>query len=380
MAINLVETEVRARPASANQNKRYRCMGMNLGGMIYLQKLGLLTRDKNVFMDIGPQTVYFTTDPQIREFVANQGQAVSNEVLESEIKRLVYFSTPRPEERTTFFSEISDLTNIDYHSFDVCPGLKTDLLDLNFDRLPPEHANRYDVLINFGTTEHIFNQWNSFEIMHDATKVGGVMYHQLPMSAYLDHGYYCYTPLFFKELAEANGYEIVDQFICIAGESNVRKLGLDVRGLEEKITISNSGSITQHDERIPCFNIHVVLRKTKDAPFRVSLEIATAHSATTDLIMSRYTGTTGTPATRSAEVAALGDMSGLGGDAEARITALVADRERRISELVSDRERRVAQLVAEREEARARFSAIQNSFSWKITAPVRALSRALFKK
>lgn len=364
-------------------------MGMNLGGMIYLQKLGLLTRDKNVFMDIGPQTVYFTTDPQIREFVANQGQAVSDEVLESEIKRLVYFSTPRPEERTTFFSEISDLTNIDYHSFDVCPGLKTDLLDLNFDRLPPEHANRYDVVINFGTTEHIFNQWNSFEIMHDATKVGGVMYHQLPMSAYLDHGYYCYTPLFFKELAEANGYEIVDQFICIAGESNVRKLGLDVRGLEEKLTVSNSGSITKHDERIPCFNIHVVLKKTKDAPFRVSLEIATAHSATTDTIMSRYTGT----AVSSSPVSA----GASGGDLEPRITALVADRERRISELVADRERRVSELVAERdaigsryerlitelvserEQARNQVNAFQNSLSWKITKPLRGLSRIFSK-
>ena len=50
-----------------------------------------------------------------------------------EIRRLVYFSTPRPEEQTLLFSEITDLTNIKYDSVDVCPGLKTTLLDLNFD-------------------------------------------------------------------------------------------------------------------------------------------------------------------------------------------------------------------------------------------------------
>ena len=69
-------------------------------------------------------------------------------------------------------------------------------------------VGHYDVVFNFGTTEHIFNQWNCFEFMHDAAKVGRVCSHQLPASGYLDHGYYCYTPLFFREMAQANGYVV----------------------------------------------------------------------------------------------------------------------------------------------------------------------------
>jgi hypothetical protein len=58
-------------------------------------------------------------------------------------------------------SEITDLTNIEYDSIDVCPGLRnTEILDLNFDPLPKRMRDRYDVVFNFGTTEHIFNQWN----------------------------------------------------------------------------------------------------------------------------------------------------------------------------------------------------------------------------
>lgn len=351
-------------------------MGMNLGGMIYLQKKGLLTKSKNKFLDIGPQNVYFTTRPQIEEFVANQGQTVSDEMLQKQIERLVYFSTPRPEERTTFFSEISDLTNIEYQSFDVCPGLKTELLDLNFDRLPEKHFEKYDVVINFGTTEHIFNQWNSFEVMHDAIKVGGVIYHQLPMSAYLDHGYYCYTPLFFKDLAEANHYEVVDLFICPAGASDVNKLALDVRAVEEKLIQPHSLKVSPSDAHIPAYNIHVVLKKTSSAPFRVSLEIATAHSPTTEAIRSRYDGAT-SPSPRSASA-----DSGERADVEDRITALVADRERRIRELTEDRERRISalvaerekqisQLVSEREQARSELAAIRNSTCWRITRPLR---------
>ena len=84
-------------------------MGMNLDGPLYLQRKGLLTPERNKILDVGPQNVYFARDKQIREFVASQGQTVSDTNLEKEIQRLIYFSTPRPEERTTLFSEIADL-------------------------------------------------------------------------------------------------------------------------------------------------------------------------------------------------------------------------------------------------------------------------------
>ena len=155
------------------------------------------------------------------------------------------------------FSDVTDLTNIEYNSVDVCPGLKTEILDLNFDTIPDHMRGHYDVVFNFGTTEHIFNQWNCFEFMHDALKVGGVVYHQLPASGYLDHGYYCYTPLFFREMAQANHYAV------------------------EHL------SVTQ-DNRVPSLNVHVILRKAVDAPFKASLEIATAHSAVNGKMLERY--------------------------------------------------------------------------------------------
>src|ERR1700730_18172259 len=183
-------------------------MGLNLGSLLYLQRRGHLTPKRNRVLDIGPQNVYSATENQLRQFVAAQGQIVQADVLTREIERLVYFSTPRPDERTTLLSEITDLTNIEYNSFDVCPALKTEILDLNFDTLPPKYNEYYDLVINSGTTEHIFNQWNCFELMHHATRVGGVMYCQLPATGYLDHGYFCYTPLFFRDIAAANKYEL----------------------------------------------------------------------------------------------------------------------------------------------------------------------------
>jgi hypothetical protein len=262
-------------------------VGMNLDGPIFLQRQQMLTPSKNRILDIGPQTIYFARSDQIREFVQNQAGAVAaNGKLEAEIERLVYFSTPRAGERTTMFSEITDLTNIEYASIDVCPGLKnTEILDLNFDALPQRMLDHYDVVFNFGTTEHIINQWNCFEVIHDAAKVGGVIYHQLPASGYLDHGYYCYTPLFFRELAEANRYEIAHLAVTPAGENKIDALQIPSLGGD---TMLNEPRHLGDNNRIPQLNIHVIMRKTNDRSFRAPLEIATAHSAVNPGMALRY--------------------------------------------------------------------------------------------
>ena len=237
-----------------------------------------------------------------------------------EIERLVYYSTPRDGERTTMFSEITDLTNIEYASIDVCPGLKnTEILDLNFDALPERHRGRYDVVFNFGTTEHIVNQWNCFEVIHDAMSVGGVAYHQLPATGYLDHGYYCYTPLFFRELATANGYEIEQLAFTPAGENRIDALSIDVMAGD---TLLKEKGHPGENNRIPQLNIHVVLRKTNDRPFRVSLEIATAHSEVNRKMLERYTGN---------DIMLARHRDTVSGTAEAQLAAMMASRSWRLT-------------------------------------------------
>jgi hypothetical protein len=295
-------------------------MGMNLDGPLYLQRQGWLTREKNKILDIGPQTTYFVRAEQIREFVANQSDAiVQDDNVRAEIERLVYFSTPRGGERTTMFSEITDLASIEYASIDVCPGLKnTEILDLNFDALPDRMLGHYDVVFNFGTTEHIVNQWNCFEVMHDALRVGGVAYHQLPASGYLDHGYYCYTPLFFRELADANGYVIERLAVTPAGENRID--ALDIPSIAGDTILKEPGPLAENN-RIPQLNLHVILRKTRNRPFRASLEIATAHAPVNAKMWERYSDSADQP---------LPSRKSSGG-LQAQVDALLASRSWRIT-------------------------------------------------
>ena len=87
------------------------------------------------------------------------------------------------------------------------------IMDLNFDTLDNKFHNKYDLVTNFGTSEHLLNQLNFFKIMHELTKVGGLIISEVPCMFGLNHGMFKYEPKFFTDLARSNAYEIVDLYL-----------------------------------------------------------------------------------------------------------------------------------------------------------------------
>ncbi|MGC1354492.1 MAG: methyltransferase domain-containing protein [Xanthobacteraceae bacterium] len=82
-------------------------------------------------------------------------------------------------------------------------------LDLNYDSAPPYATQKYDLVTNFGTTEHVANQLNAFRVIHNLTKPGGIMIHQMPAQGSPTHGLINYNLKFFWILAKSNGYRIL---------------------------------------------------------------------------------------------------------------------------------------------------------------------------
>jgi SAM-dependent methyltransferase len=81
-------------------------------------------------------------------------------------------------------------------------------LDLNTDQVPERLRQQFDLVVNAGTTEHVANQAQAFRVIHDLTKVGGVMFHEVPAGSW-NHGLINYTPKFFLLLHKLNDYEQV---------------------------------------------------------------------------------------------------------------------------------------------------------------------------
>jgi hypothetical protein len=67
-----------------------------------------------------------------------------------------------------------------------------------------------EIVTNFGTIEHVKNQFQVFRNIHNATALNGVMIHTVPeVRSWIHHCCYWYTDKFFKNLADICGYKII---------------------------------------------------------------------------------------------------------------------------------------------------------------------------
>ncbi|WP_407175348.1 methyltransferase domain-containing protein [Bradyrhizobium sp. STM 3562] len=258
-------------------------MAIGLGALEYLAEMGLLTPSTRM-LDVGTQNLYNAAPERITAFLRKFGRSLEPLQIEEAAGRISRASIVRPGERTAFLADLLDLTEIDYVGYDVCPAPRTDIFDLNNDHIPRDRRGKFDLVLNFGTTEHVVNQLNAFEVIHDALRLGGVVMHQLPSVGYVDHGYFNYNPLLLNDLAQINRYEVVDRFYTAAGSGGFHSDGLDVRDPDHMNTAHSAGA----PQTLPNFNVNYVLRKTVAERFRIGLELRTTHATLAEQVAKNY--------------------------------------------------------------------------------------------
>ena len=70
--------------------------------------------------------------------------------------------------------------------------------------VPADFLNRYNVITNYGTIEHINNQYDAFKNAHDMCRAGGIMIHSFPLVGnWPKHCRYYYDLEFVHKLAVA---------------------------------------------------------------------------------------------------------------------------------------------------------------------------------
>lgn len=96
----------------------------------------------------------------------------------------------------------------DYVALDVNTNKDAWIADLNYP-VSLSVIRQFDLVTNNGTSEHLWNQHQVFTNAHNLCKVDGVMLHILPFTPWLNHGFFNYNPIVFRDLAAANGYTIL---------------------------------------------------------------------------------------------------------------------------------------------------------------------------
>jgi len=183
----------------------------------------------------------------------------------NEVRRLAHGAPAR---------ELMEVLGFEYSCVDLNGEHNAYTWDLNFDACPPEHRARYQFVTNHGTSEHVFNQYNLFKMMHDLTQEGGLMLHAVPFLSYVDHGYFNYQPNLFIDLARANGYELLG--IWINADPMLAHLIPWERGIEARLQIRSNDVL-----------ILVLYRKAADVAFAVPLQSPYGDTMPTD-VMRRY--------------------------------------------------------------------------------------------
>jgi hypothetical protein len=163
-----------------------------------------------------------------------------------------------------FASALFTRCGFEYRALDIFDADGVTLFDLNIHSIPADFKSRFDLTTNFGTTEHLINQYLSMKSLHELTKAGGIIYHHLPMGGYHTHGYFNYNAMLFEHLAQANGYDVLVQRYTADSASTLAPPVMTASGYPDK-TWGNVG-------------IEVVFKKSREAPFRMPLETGTSLS------------------------------------------------------------------------------------------------------
>jgi len=193
-----------------------------------------------------------------------------------------------------FLGELLVLAGFVYLSLDIFEGYQTVLFDLNVHAPGPRLAGSFDMVMNLGTTEHVFHQHRAFQTLHELLKPGGALYCDLPMGGYLRHGFFHYDPLFFEALAKANKYEILFEAISVGSFHPVPE------------AIRNKGYTRDHFEDL---GFEAVFRKSSAQAFQIHLETSTSLALDPRLAKAQEQGLVEIPATTTVHYGSTLDRS-----------------------------------------------------------------------
>jgi hypothetical protein len=230
--------------------------------MFALQLLPLAKKQLKSVCEIGNQTL--NVAPGIKEIFVRDGYDVTKSQTVKQFYEALGFEK--------------------YIAIDVNNDKDAIALDLNtivYDKI----NEKFDLVTNNGTSEHIFNQHSVFANIHNLCKVGGYMIHVLPCTGWVDHGFYNYNPNLFTAIAEQNDYNIEwtgfgvtnADLICRTNFTDVKERN---PSRKEYVEILNQmGNDTM---------LMAVMQKTTDNEFKIPMQKIYSNSIDSQTIWKSY--------------------------------------------------------------------------------------------
>ncbi len=104
---------------------------------------------------------------------------------------------------------LGPVESVDVSDFEGC----THLLDLNVAELPPGLRERYSLVYDGGTLEHVFDTRAALRNIFGLLCTDGVVAHASPVNGWVEHGFYQFSPTFFVDYYHANGWSPLGAYL-----------------------------------------------------------------------------------------------------------------------------------------------------------------------
>ena len=250
-------------------------MAISLSTLFQLAEMGVLSADTRTVVDIGSSNLQLTTVDDMLRFVQKFKQQAPDDTLRATARRMAEGSGYTREHggvNRAWVGELLELCGMRYTAFDISEMYNVELFDLNTQSVPEHRKHGADLVLNFGTTEHVFNQYNAFQVIHDLCKPGGYIVHHLPASGFCDHGYFQYTGRFMFEMCAINKYELV---FADYGQPAKCDLYWSAKQYAEHFTALEKFS-TMEAVYISSYCLLIIFRKNSDNAFQVAMETSTS--------------------------------------------------------------------------------------------------------
>ncbi|OGX24999.1 MAG: hypothetical protein A3D10_04040 [Omnitrophica WOR_2 bacterium RIFCSPHIGHO2_02_FULL_48_11] len=128
-----------------------------------------------------------------------------------------------------------EIDSFDYSDYEQC----TVVHDMNIP-IGEEYKNKYDVVFDGGSLEHVFNFPLAIQNCMEMVKVGGTFVAVTPCNNYSGHGFYQFSPeLFFRIFSKENGFVVDSMYI---NDSTDLYAVADPDVVGSRVTFCNSGS------------------------------------------------------------------------------------------------------------------------------------------
>jgi hypothetical protein len=112
----------------------------------------------------------------------------------------------------TFFNVLG-IKDKDYYDVDKFDFDKPKILHDLEKPLNKKYKKFFNLIVDSGTLEHIFDIKSVMSNTINITKLGGYVLQFIPTNNFLNHGFYQINPTFFYDFYTANGFKVIESYI-----------------------------------------------------------------------------------------------------------------------------------------------------------------------